>query len=669
MGGKMFIAIDFVFFTIYLNVSAMQIVAINSGIQPGLTMVVGPPGTGKTDTAVQILNVLYHNCPSQRTLIITHSNQALNDLFEKIMQRDVPARYLLRLGQGEQELATDLDFSRQGRVNAMLVRRLELLSEVERLARSLQLPEDVGYTCETAGYFWLLHVYSHWEQFLAACSGNEDKPTFVQDRFPFKEFFSNTQTVFTGESFEKDMRAAKGCFRHLKTMFQELEECRAFELLKSTADRANYLMTKQAKIVAMTCTHAALKRKDFLQLGFKYDNLLMEESAQILEIETFIPMLLQRQEDGYARLKRCILIGDHHQLPPVVKNMAFQKYSHMDQSLFTRFVRLGIPYIELNAQGRARPSIAQLYNWRYRELGDLPYVKEAGIFHKANAGFSYDYQLVDVPDYLGKGYPASKISILTTYNGQKLLIRDVINRRCIPYDFIGPPSKVTTVDKFQGQQNDFILLSLVRTRFVGHLRDVRRLVVAMSRARLGLYVFCRRSLFEQCYELQPTFQLLLQRPDHLALNLNETTSFTDRHVADPGLVQLVSGVEEMSGIVNFKMHQVYQARVMGHQFDQFSAHSGQVVPSLGGWEEQNSQLNSTSQHQPMDTDRPADSHDANGDLPPESKSGEATEMEIHENSQDGDSSPENNLKEKTDMNGDRGGAPVESSSHDENRME
>jgi intron-binding protein aquarius len=49
-------------------------------------MVVGPPGTGKTDTAVQILNALYHNCPSQRTLIITHSNQALNDLFEKIMQ-------------------------------------------------------------------------------------------------------------------------------------------------------------------------------------------------------------------------------------------------------------------------------------------------------------------------------------------------------------------------------------------------------------------------------------------------------------------------------------------------------------------------------------------------------------------------------------------------------
>lgn len=85
---------------------------------------------------------------------------------------------------------------------------------------------------------------------------------------------------------------------------QELEECRAFELLKGQGDRVNYLVTKHAKIVAMTCTHAALKRREFLDLGFKYDNLLMEESAQILEIETFIPMLLQKAQDGHNRLKR-----------------------------------------------------------------------------------------------------------------------------------------------------------------------------------------------------------------------------------------------------------------------------------------------------------------------------------------------------------------------------
>ncbi|KAI3917851.1 hypothetical protein MKW92_020187 [Papaver armeniacum] len=487
--------------------TVLQVGAIISGIQPGLTMVVGSPGTGNTDTAVQILIVLYHNCPVLRTLIITHSNQALNDPFEKIMQ---------------------------------------LLAEVERLARSLQLPEDMGYTCKTAGCFWLLHVYSRWEH------------PHLSKRFPFAEYFSNTvQPVFSGQSFEKDMHAAEGCFRHLQTIFQEL--------------------------VAMTCTHAALKRKDFLQLGSLYNNLLMEESAQILEIETSIPMLLQRQEYGYARLKRSILIGDHHQLPLVVKSMAFQKYSHMDQSLFTRF---------LNAQGRARPNITKLYNWRYRDLGGLPIEREQAIFHTANAGFAYDHQLVDVPDYNGRGesdpspwfyqnegeaeyiisvyiymrllgYPESKISILTTYNGQKLLIRDVISKRC-SHPLIGPPNKVTTVDKFQGQQIDFILLSLVRTHFVGHLRDVRRLIVAMSRARLGIYVFCRRSLFEQCYELQPTFKLLLQRPDQLGLNFDETTSVTERDVGDTGRASFVSGIEEMDSVVDVKMRQAYEAYQVNH---------------------------------------------------------------------------------------------------------
>ena len=56
----------------------------------------------------------------------------------------------------------------------------------------------------------------------------------------------------------------------------------------------------------------------------------------------------------HSRLKRWIMIGDHHQLPPVIKNMAFQKYSNMEQSLFTRFVRLGVPTVQLDAQGRAR---------------------------------------------------------------------------------------------------------------------------------------------------------------------------------------------------------------------------------------------------------------------------------------------------------------------------
>jgi intron-binding protein aquarius len=49
----------------------------------------------------------YHNNPEQRTLLVTHSNQALNQLFEKIMALDIQERHLLRLGFGEKELDTE----------------------------------------------------------------------------------------------------------------------------------------------------------------------------------------------------------------------------------------------------------------------------------------------------------------------------------------------------------------------------------------------------------------------------------------------------------------------------------------------------------------------------------------------------------------------------------
>jgi len=246
--------------------------------------------------------------------------------------------------------------------------------------------------------------------------------------------------------------------------------------------------------------------------------------------------------------------------------------------MFARFVRLGVPTIDLDMQGRARPSIAELYNWRYKKLRNLPNTSNDKELIVANAGFVHDYQLIDVQDYEGKGesepnpyfyqnlgeaeyvvatymfmrligYPAHKISIITTYNGQKNLIRDVIQQRCANNPLFGAPAKITTVDKFQGQQNDYILLSLVRTKTVGHLRDVRRLVVAMSRARLGLYVYCRKSLFENCYELTPAFSKLLQRPIKLHLIQNEAIP-TTRKLCEPVVPFVVQDVIQMASLVH-----------------------------------------------------------------------------------------------------------------------
>ncbi|KAJ2661504.1 hypothetical protein IWW48_002371 [Coemansia sp. RSA 1200] len=555
--------------------TAAQVSAIRSACLPGLSLLVGPPGTGKTDVAVQIIANLYHAHPAQKILLVTHSNQALNQLFEKIIALNIEPRHLLRLGHGEEELDAEERYSKAGRVESFLERRLELLAEVQQLADSMDVRGDYGYTCDNARLFFITQVRLRWEAFYRKAVAQVDQDSadagrFVVDGFPFALFFENAlgHSVFgaaadAASSTASDLlEVAAGCFRYIESIFDELADIQPFELLRSSADRSNYLLTNQARIVAMTCTHAALKRKELVALGFRYDTVVLEEAAQILDVETFIPLVLQQPSSAVDassshnsnRLKRLVMIGDHNQLPPVVKNSGLRAYANMEQSMFARFVRLGVPYTELNKQARARPEIADLYRYRYTALGDLEALVGAGPFALPNSGFQNTFQFVNVADFgsrggesaptryyyqnLGEaeyvvavyqymrllGYPASRIAILTTYNGQRALLRDVLERRCTGSDMLdalfGLPGALSTVDQFQGQQSDYVLLSLVRTKSVGHLRDLRRLTVALSRARLGLYVFGRRQLFESCFELQHPMKLLLANGDCLKLRPN-----------------------------------------------------------------------------------------------------------------------------------------------------
>lgn len=157
------------------------------------------------------------------------------------------------------------------------------------------------------------------------------------------------------------------------------------------------------------------------------------------------------------------------------------------------------------------------------------------------------------------GYLPEKISILTTYNGQKELILDILSQRCgqgTPLAGIAPGA-VSTVDQYQGQQNDYIILSLVRTKAVGHVRDIRRLVVAVSRARLGLYVFCHQSLFSNCHELRRTMDQFGARPSKLQLVKGEHFP-TERMVEEDvpkGNLHEVNDVTELGALVHSMQHE------------------------------------------------------------------------------------------------------------------
>ena len=543
--------------------TAAQVAAITRSLQPGLSLIVGPPGSGKTDTAVQILHTLYHNDPSERTLIITHSNQALNDIFQKLASKDIDVGEMIRLGYGESLLETEEEYDKLGRVNAMLERRMQLLDEVQKLGESLGVMTSTGadtdLTCETSASFWKLHVLPRWERYT---SSHGERLEGSEAEFPFKAF--------------AESRGFQLKLEPISRIFEELQSLRPFEVLTRQGDRIRYMLTKQAKVIAMTCTHASIKRQEFLDLKFSFDNILMEESAQVLDVESILPLTMQVDT---ARLKRLVLIGDHNQLPPVVTNPLLKNHCRFEQSLFARLIRLNAPHVELSAQGRARAGIAALYSWRYKHLDNLSRTSQ-GAYALANPGFAYDYQFVDVPDFGGRGesqpqphfyqnlgeaeyivlvyqymrllgYDASCISVLTTYNGQCALLKDVFTSKCSRHPLFGMPAAISTVDKFQGQQNDFILLSLVRTNRIGHIRDVRRLVVALSRARLGLYVFGRMGLFDSCQEIQRAMQGFKDRPALLALVEGEYHGMEQPRKANdvPGDGLLVGGVQKMADIV------------------------------------------------------------------------------------------------------------------------
>ncbi len=525
----------------------------------------------------KVISNLYRAYPKERILVVAHSNGALNDLFDKTFDRDVDTRHLLRLGTGERDLAAAGDFSKLGRVNHALERRLILLEEVKQLSISLSSASpnqygDPGSSCETAGLFFETQVEPKIARFRDATTNMGDDKN-VGHIFPFSAHFVGNGPWQADQDITIHM--ANQANMYLIRMFEELRDYKAFEVLRTHSARAEYLFTTQARVVALTCTHASLQRRKLLEAEIAYDTVIMEESAQMLEVETLIPLLLQRG----GRLKRVCLIGDHRQLPPVVKCLSLKVYSNLEQSMFSRFVRLGVPTVQLDMQGRARPSLAALYRWRYDGLQDLPLVLEPGIFSRENAGFAHVCQAVNVGDFNGigemaptphffqnlgeaeyvvavyqymrlLGYPSNRIAILTTYKGQKALLQDVIGQRCANNPLFGLPHIIETVDSYQGKESDYVLLSLVRTKAVGHIRDARRLIVALSRSRLGLYVFCRRALFENCFELLPAFNRLLQRPSILQLILNEPfpTSRDETGESDAGTYE-VQNVVQMGQIV------------------------------------------------------------------------------------------------------------------------
>ncbi|KAE8597455.1 hypothetical protein XENTR_v10016478 [Xenopus tropicalis] len=252
-----------------------------------------------------------------------------------------------------------------------------------------------------------------------------------------------------------------------------------------------------ADIIGMTTTGAAKYRRLLQSIQPKI--VVVEEAAEVLEAH-----ILTSISSGCQHL---ILIGDHQQLRPSTTVYDLAITFNLDVSMFERLVRMNVPYVRLNYQHRMRPEIATLLTPNiYDKLENHESVKHfenikgvgSSLFFidhnhqedhiKEGKSYQNSHEAVFVKclcSYLlNQGYNPSQITILTTYSGQLHCLQKLMPKS----KFQGV--RVCVVDKYQGEENDIIILSLVRSNErgnVGFLKIPNRVCVALSRAKKGLF--------------------------------------------------------------------------------------------------------------------------------------------------------------------------------------
>ncbi|XP_016461304.2 putative helicase MAGATAMA 3 [Nicotiana tabacum] len=266
----------------------------------------------------------------------------------------------------------------------------------------------------------------------------------------------------------------------------------------------------EAEIVFTTVSSSG--RKLFSRLTHGFDMVVIDEAAQASEVAVLPPLSL-----GAAR---CVLVGDPQQLPATVISKAAGTLMY-SRSLFERFQQAGCPTMLLSVQYRMHPQIRDFpsryfYQGRLTDsesvanLPDESYYKDPllkpyifyDITHgrESHRGGSVSYQntheaqfCLRIYEHLQKtcksvGVGKVTVGIITPYKLQlKCLQRefaDVLNSE------EGKDIYINTVDAFQGQERDVIIMSCVRAsnHGVGFVADIRRMNVALTRARRALWV-------------------------------------------------------------------------------------------------------------------------------------------------------------------------------------
>ena len=426
-----------------------------------VAIVHGPPGTGKTTTLVEAINETLMR--ESQVLVCAQSNMAVDWISEKLVDRGVN---VLRIGNPT-------------RVNDKML----------------------GFTYER-------RFESH-----------PDYPQLWAIRKAIRELRKNRKKG--SENYHQKME-------RLKSRAAEIEI------------RINSELFGEARVIACTLVGSAHR----LLEGMKFGTLFIDEAAQALEAACWIPM---------RRASRVILAGDHCQLPPTVKSIAALR-AGLGKTLMERIAENKPEVVTLlKIQYRMNDEIMRFSSdWFYGgKVESAPQIKYRSVldydhpitwidtsneenqitiegedapedsastsssvstanqnsdlnFKEQFVGESFgrinkaeaELTLLTLAEYftkIGKRRVLEEsidVGIISPYRAQVQYLKKLIKK----YEFFKPYRRlisVNTVDGFQGQERDVILISLVRSNDegqIGFLKDLRRMNVAMTRARMKLII-------------------------------------------------------------------------------------------------------------------------------------------------------------------------------------
>lgn len=423
--------------------------AVNEVLRAKDVMIVhGPPGTGKTTTLVEAIHETLQR--ESQVLVCAQSNMAVDWICERLVDRGIN---VLRIGNPSRVNDKMLSFTYERRFEA-----------------------------------------------------HPDYPQLWSIRKALRELKGNRKS--RNEGYHQKVE-------RLKSRATELEI------------RINQELFGEARVIASTLVSSANR----LLQGMKFTTLFIDEAAQALEAACWIPI---------RKVSRVVFAGDHCQLPPTIKNYAAMR-GGLAKTLMERIVENKPEDVcLLKVQYRMNEKIMQFSsNWFYDgKVESDPSVRFRGILDydepmmwidthgedckEEFVGESFgrinkteaDLTLLHLEDYfrkIGKQRILEDridVGIISPYRAQVQYLRQRVKRSQFFKPFRHLIS-INNVDGFQGQERDIIFISLVRSNDegqIGFLSDLRRMNVAITRARMKLIILgdvetlCKHKFYRQLYE-------------------------------------------------------------------------------------------------------------------------------------------------------------------------